>query len=109
MLYLLSAGVLPIPEGEEALVRIRPLSAEEAAGLLRGEEFVSAVGHEGTARFLSMVLGLEVPANRLQVFLGPGDRAVRFLLGKRLPEGKVLTEEELGEYPYRFDLVERLS
>lgn len=109
MLYLLAAGVLPIAEGEEALVRIRPLSAEEAAGLLRGEEFISAVGHEGTARFLSRVLGLEVPANRLQVFLGPGDRAVRFLLGKRLPEGRVLTEEELAEYPFRFDLVERVD
>lgn len=109
MLYLLSAGVLPIPEGEQAVILVRPLSVEEATRLLRGEEFVSAVGHEGTARFLSRVLRFQVPANRLQVVLRPGDRAVRFLLGRRLPEGRVLSEEELAEYPYRFDLVERVD
>ncbi|MBE3556879.1 MAG: DUF1874 domain-containing protein [Firmicutes bacterium] len=73
------------------------------------EGFISAVGYASTARFLSRLLNIPIPVNRIRVELSPEDMAVRFILAKRLPEGKILTEEELEETLYRFDLVERVG
>jgi hypothetical protein len=36
----------------------------------------------------------------MQVFLGPCDEAVSFVLKVRLPEGKVLTDEEIAQVPF---------
>lgn len=41
--------------------RYAPITAEEAKPLLQ-EGFVSAVGHEATARYLSALVGASVPA-----------------------------------------------
>ena len=57
----------------------------------------SAVGHEGTARVLSEILGVEIPAQRKFVKLQPGDAVLVFQLYERLPEGKVLSESEIRE------------
>ena len=52
-----------------------PISVEEARELLSGG-FVSAVGHAGTAELLSDLLGVNVPVNRMEVQMQPGDRAL---------------------------------
>jgi hypothetical protein len=36
----------------------------------------------------------------------PGDKAIVFQVLQRLPEGKVLSEEELKAVPYRLGLLE---
>ncbi len=89
MLYILSAPAVPIPEGESALIRISPVTVEEARRLA-GEGFVSAVGHEATAEVISHFLGLEVSVNRKNIYLQPGDKALQFVLKQRLEEGLVI-------------------
>lgn len=71
-------------------------------------DFVSGVGHEGTATLLAQLTGINVPVNRVAIKMQPGDIAVVFRVLTRLPEGKVLTEEELAKIPYEFGLLERI-
>jgi len=85
----------------------KPVSLEEAKNLLSSSKFVSAVGHASTAQFLSRLLGVHVPAQRVRVEMQPGDIAIVFRLLERLPEGKVLSEEELQQIPYQLGLLRR--
>jgi Domain of unknown function (DUF1874). len=59
-------------EGGTAKIKVRPIGPEEARELLTKFGFVSAIGHESTAAFLSQLLGLPVPYNRVAVQLGWG-------------------------------------
>jgi len=88
--------------GGAATVMIEPITVERARELLQRHDFISAIGHESTAQLLSELLGLPVPVNRVAVQLGRGDVAVVFQLLSRLPEGKILTKEELAEIRYQF-------
>lgn len=96
-LYVLNTLIVPVDFSlsSSALVRFRRIDVEEARSLLVSEGFESAVGHEGTARLLSSLLGLEVGVNRRTIFMEKGDRAIHFFLRQRLPEGAILSEEEL--------------
>jgi len=85
----------------------RPISVDEALELLEGG-FVSAVGHEGTAQVLSQLLGVKVPVSRIQIRMNVGDKALVFRILTRLPEGKILTEEELKKLPWTIGLLERV-
>ena len=96
-MYILNTLMIPVdfeahPRYTVYLTKITPQIARE---LLEGKEFVSAVGHEATAKILSELLGINIPYNRITVRMQPGDSGVHFVLKTRLPEGKVLTEEEL--------------
>jgi hypothetical protein len=90
-----SASMLqPLPP-QGRIVKVRPVGLEEAKSLLREGEYISAVGHESTARVMSTLLGVEVPPNRVSITMGPGDRALVFQLSVRLAEGQVLSREEV--------------
>ena len=91
--YLLSTLVIPCSDDHFVFWGER-IGVEQAKELL-SKGFVSAVGHESTAKVLSTLLGMDVPANRIAVDMKPGDVAVAVQFLKRLPEGKVLNEEEL--------------
>ncbi len=85
-----------------------PISVAQAAELLsRG--FVSAVGHVPTAEFLSNLLGITIPANRIRVEMRPGDCALVFRLKERLPEGKVLSADEMKQIPFELAILRRLA
>jgi hypothetical protein len=96
VVYLLNTLITPInfDEAPQAKIKLRRISVEEAKEVL-ADGFVSAVGHEATAKLLSQLLGIQVPMERRTIFLKPGDRAIHFFLKSRLPEGVVLTEEQL--------------
>jgi hypothetical protein len=79
---------------EGATIKASPITLEEAKSLLQ-QGFVSAVGHESTARVLSSLLGTDVPFNRAQIAITGGDVIVSFQCLIRLPEGKVLGEDEV--------------
>ena len=100
MVYLLSSRVVPVALDGPHTVAVRPVTPEDARSIL-GEGFVSAVGHEGTAQVLSALLGIVVPPNRIAVEMRPGDEAVHLAITARLPEGRVLTAEELAGIPYQ--------
>jgi len=107
MLYVLNSATLPLKEGGKYLIKARQLSVKEASEMLKREQFVSAVGHEATAKALSNVFGVEIPFNRVQITLQPGDKLISINLKKRLPEGQVLkTVEELEQIGYSIWLFE---
>jgi hypothetical protein len=70
------------------------------------EAFQTAVGHQSTAEVISRLTGTNIPVNRISLSLIKGDRLIVFQLLQRLEEGKVLSEQELSQLPYKFLLVE---
>ena len=107
MLYVLNSATLPLKEGGKYLIKARQLSVKEASELLKSEPFVSAVGHESTAKALSNVFGVEIQFNRVQITLQPGDKLLSIILKKRLEEGRVIkTVEELNAIGYTIWLFE---
>lgn len=87
--------------------RYSKISVEEAKTLLNGG-FISAVGHQATAEVLSSLLGIQIPAQRIMVKMGVGDKALIFAMAQRLPEGKVLSRDEIEEIGYTLGLLERV-
>lgn len=73
--------------------------------LKKQDVFVSAIGHQATAELLSSILGMNIPMNRIQVKMKSGDKALVFRLIERIPEGKVLTAEELRTLKYEFGVL----
>jgi len=101
MLYILNSSTLPLKPGKEYIIKAKEITIEEAKKILQSEPFVSAVGHEATAQALTNVFGINIPYNRVQIFLGDGDKLISIILKKRLPEGQVLkTVEELEQVGY---------
>jgi hypothetical protein len=76
------------------VIKASPISLGEVKALIK-EGFISAVGHESTAKVLSSLLGTTVPFNRAQISITGGDVIVSFQFLVRLPEGKVLGEDEV--------------
>ena len=101
MLYVLNSPILT----SFGVFSYKSISLDEAIELLK-QGFTSAVGHEATANFLTQLTGIQVPVNRVQIQMRQGDKAIVFQVLQRLPEGKVLNEEELKAVPYRLGLLE---
>ena len=81
-------------------------SARKIVGAARERgELVSAVGHEATAKLLTGILGEDVAYNRVPIKLTDGDVVVVFQLLDRIPEGKILSVEEIRAMKYKFYLV----
>jgi hypothetical protein len=102
MLYVLNTLIVPIDFSRHpsATVKFKRITVEEAKQLIASQPFVSAVGHEGTAQLLSRLLGVTIPYNRIQIYMQPGDKAIHFFLRTRLPEGRVLSEDELQKLDF---------
>lgn len=62
--------------------------------------FTSAIGHQASADFLAQLLGVPVPMNRVAITMQAGDKALVLRIKTRLPEGKLLTNEEIKTMPY---------
>jgi len=85
-----------------------PLAPAEAAARL-GTTFVSAVGHGGAALFLTRLLGLAVPTQRITITMQPGDTALVLRLSTRLPEGMTLTAEEMQAVEFELGWLVRMA
>ncbi|MEM3488155.1 MAG: DUF1874 domain-containing protein [Nitrososphaerota archaeon] len=105
-LYLASAFALGMIEEPIALLKVVRIDVEDAQRWLRVSKYVSIVGHESTANLMSTLLSLPVSVNRANIKLKRGDRVIVFQIMTRLPEGKVLSEEELKSIPTAWYLVE---
>ena len=85
-----------------------PISPERVREMLAAG-FVSAIGHGGSAQFLTRLLDTDVQVNRINIQMQPGDRAVILRLMERLPEGIVLTDEQMQNLPFELGLLTRVS
>jgi len=103
MLYLLNSALIPT-RGDKFVAIIQPLDKTSASKMLK-RGFVSAVGHQATADFLTKLFGVYVPCERRTITLQDGDQAIRLCLKQRLPEGVILSEKELEKVEYTLDLV----
>ncbi len=103
MIYLLNAPILTT----FGTYVYKPIEQQEAVELLN-EKFISGIGHETTASFLTKKLNIEVPTNRIKVAMKKGDVAIIFkLLGPRPAEGKIYTEKEIEAAGYEFQLIKK--
>lgn len=98
--YILNTPILT----DWGTYRFTEISLPEAKRFLT-VDFISAVGHAGTAEVLSKLLESEITANRVAITMKKGDRALVFRLLDRLPEGTVLNAEELAKLKYSFGLL----
>lgn len=85
-----------------------PISVEEAKGVL-AQGFVSAVGHDTAALFLSRRLGVSVAMNRIRIQMLPGDRALVLRLNGRLPAVMDLDDAAMAALPFELGILERLD
>lgn len=86
------------------------ISGDEARELVQNARRVtSAVGHKATAEVLTELLGVPVPENRIQYFQGIGNTALVFKLNARVPEGVILSRQELENIGFTFGVLRRLS
>jgi hypothetical protein len=58
-------------------------------------ELINAVGHDSTINLINKLCGVELTKNRVEVKLERGDVALVVMINDRLPEGRVLGDEEL--------------
>lgn len=94
--YLLNTRIVAL-KNDSGTVKVSPLLVEDVKSIiaLAGDSFVSAVGHAGTAEALTTLLEMPILANRMTIALSLGDIQICMSFKERLPEGKVLTKEEL--------------
>jgi hypothetical protein len=101
--YLLNAFSPSMFADKESMgVFFQKLTVKEARDYFnhaqsRKYNIVSAIGHEGTARLLSQILGHEVPFDRKQISLSRFDCGLIITLSFRPEEGKIYSYEELME------------
>lgn len=84
-------------------------SLEEIKTFVAGNEIQSAIGHEATAEILTELLEFPVPFNRINYIQQVGDSAVVFKLKQRMPEGVILSREEIEKIGYDFGILTRLE
>ena len=61
-------------------------------------EFINAIGHESTAKLVGELINKELKANRIDIKMEESDTIVVVQLLERLPEGKVLSHDEIMDY-----------
>jgi len=104
MLYVSNAFSLGMLSGS-CVLRVVELTNDQAVSMLKNG-FQSAVGHQATADFIKGLTGIDVSINRVSLSLQKGDKLLVLQLQSRLPEGKILTQDEMKQIPYKWYLVE---
>jgi len=105
MNWLMNTSIVPNPGTFE----VKEISPDEAESFVQAGGWQSAIGHQGTADVLTGLLGVPVPVNRVQATMDKGDQALVFKLATRLPEGVVLTANELSRLAFSFWLMTRIA
>jgi hypothetical protein len=105
MKYVLNSPILT----NYGLYRYKEITTLQAREILKNGTFVSAIGHEATAKLLSSLLETEIQYNRIAIVMQVGDIAIVIRLLTRLSEGLVLTKDEIKKIGYSLALLERLE
>ena len=86
---------------------LKDITLQEAQQLVQDNEILSAVGHQSTADILTTLLNVTVSMNRIMFEQETGQKALVFKLLGRPEEGKILTQQEIEEIGYKFQLLTR--
>jgi len=95
MIVISSAFSLKMVDYEFVELICVKVTPEEVKKIIKGERIHSVVGHKETAELFSRILGIHVEFNRKEYKMLPGDTLIVGMPHGRLPEGYVLSEEEL--------------
>ena len=88
MQYFANAFSLQMVEPPTSFEQVAVTPAAMAQALKTDPQICKAIGHRETAAVLTEMLGVEIPYNRLNILLRPGDTLyVAQVVGGRLPEG----------------------
>ena len=60
-------------------------------------ELVNAIGHDSTVNLVNKLCEVQLQKNRIEVKMQKGDTALIIMIAERLPEGKVLSNEEIED------------
>jgi len=100
MTYLANAFSLQMLNGiSEAKIGVRKLSADQVCQKLQGS-FVSVVGHEATAQFLSELFGVYIPFNRLNLKFEENDVVIvaQYTKGRLNGEPAIFKSDDFSFY-----------
>ncbi len=85
-----------------------PLELSQAQRWIK-QDFISAIGHQSSAEFLSHLLGVKIEMNRIQITMQSGDQALVLSLKTRLPENLVLDDKaQIEALPYELGILTHL-
>jgi len=104
VIYVLNGPILT----DFGLYRYKKITTLQAKKILK-KPFMSAIGHEATAIFLSNLLETDIQYNRIAIVMQKGDIAVVFHLHARVAEGQVLKLDELCSKDYTLGLLKKLE
>ncbi|MEN9847348.1 MAG: hypothetical protein RL368_88 [Pseudomonadota bacterium] len=85
-----------------------PLDLAEVKQLLQ-QPFTSAVGHQGAADFLTTLLDISVPLNRISIRMQAQDQAIVLKLKSRMPEGIILSKDDMMALDFELGLLTRIK
>lgn len=96
---------------EDGDYSLHTITLDKARELVQeyGGQLDSAIGHDATAKVMTDLLGVNVPVNRQMFSQQVGQQALVFKLHGRLPEGRILTVDEIEAIGFDFKLLERLD
>ena len=97
-IYLLNSSIIT----SEGTFSYRRVSLSYVKKLINDNNIKSAIGHSSTAEAMSTLLGHHIPCQRIEVNQKVGDIAIVFKLNNRLPEGRLLTIEEIYEAGFKW-------
>lgn len=85
----------------------KPLTLLDVKLYLIDKYVQSAIGHQSTAEILTKLLEIPVYCNRINFNQQVGDTAIVFKLKSRVPEGVILSREQVEEIGYEFGILHR--
>ncbi len=96
VLYLLNSPVIALAfDDVSAVFRVEEIGASTARAVVRRNKVVSAIGHEATAKLLSVLLDYPVEVNRIAVYMKPNDKAIALQFRERMQFGKELSYDDV--------------
>lgn len=108
-MFLLSSFSLSMIENFPADIKLEELPFNTVKELAEKGELVYKIGHSSYAQVLSEMLGTEINAVREKIIIKKGEKAlIAQIITDRLPEGKILTSEEIKKLKIKFIKLEIL-
>jgi len=96
-LYLLNGFSPAMLDSNASMVTFVQIPDVMLCGVLNSDELTNAIGHKSTIDLINQICHTDLKENRIQIKLQNGDDAYIVVVTERLPEGKVLSGEEIKE------------